>query len=132
MSEVMMPSEVVDAIADLGTTVWDTLLDAGLESYHRTGDGFDVYHPYGETAETVHVLVKDVRNGILRGAGGWRHMNAQRLAPCERALTATGLTVARLERDGGLVALVVGRDAESAAQAVRNLADVSPQGGESA
>jgi hypothetical protein len=98
----------------LGNDVIDALTAAGHPVRDQFGDGYQVHAPSLGAPE--HVVIEDVREGVLYGVGDWRRMNAQRLQPYAGALEATGfVTELLLETDPrrGPLALVVARDADA-------------------
>jgi hypothetical protein len=114
-------SEHRNRIASFGDDVIDALTAAGHPVRNKWGDGYRVHALTEDAAPAVpvHVIIEDVREGALYGMGGWRQMNAQRLAPYAAALIEAGFATTELreeEHPHAPLALVVARD-DDAAQA---------------
>ncbi|MEV0993465.1 hypothetical protein [Nonomuraea sp. NPDC050202] len=116
-------SEFRATIETFGDEVIDALTAAGHPMRNQWGDGYRVHALTEEAAPglPVHVIIEDVREGALYGMGGWRQMNAQRLAPYADALTEAGFATTELresEPPHAPLALVVARDDDTAQAAL--------------
>ncbi|MEU8271588.1 hypothetical protein AB0B89_31060 [Sphaerisporangium sp. NPDC049002] len=89
----------------LGDKVWDALVDAGIQPYHATGDGFDILKHQDDTG---HVVVITRRDGALSGTG--RSVTRQMLGNWIPALRDAGFVVELFEHDGDPYGLVVALD----------------------
>jgi hypothetical protein len=120
---VTATTEYRDRIASFGDEVIDALTAAGYPVRTKSGDGYNVHALTAEAAPDLpqHVIVEDVREGVLYGMGGWRSMNAQRLARYAAALTEAGFATTELreeEHPHAPLYLVVARDDDTAQAAL--------------
>ena len=84
-----------------GNEIAEILTAAGYPVRNTYGDGYQVHALTVDAPANapIHVAIEDVRDGVLYGMGGWRQMNAQRLARYAAALTEAGYATTELREE---------------------------------